>query len=362
MRACSTWRCCDGECGHDGSGCGGIDGVWGGDCGRVRGAGRAVVLNAGYGISGAIEDTPVEAAKAQFNTNFFGVHRMVRAVLPGLRARGGGRLIVIGSVSAQIPVPFQAFYSASKAAVASYVGALRMEVAAFGVDVTVVEPGDHKTAFGAARPLSDSGPESAYQPQAQRAVAIMEASELAGAPASDVARLVVKIAGLQKPKARYVQANRMERLGLVLQRVLPPAIVDIPTPSEADAQRELMRISAQAMGVATGPGAADGRLAFDVCLRAVFAMGVFLVPFAGFVFPGDVGVLAGQVLSAGGREGGGAGRVMGAERFGDGVAELVGPAVTVFDDVIDDLFHGVSLSRISANQTLYIGPRAPAHK
>ena len=185
-----------------------------------------VVLNAGYGISGAIEDTPVEAAKAQFNTNFFGVHRMVRAVLPGLRARGGGRLIVIGSVSAQIPVPFQAFYSASKAAVASYVGALRMEVAAFGVDVTVVEPGDHKTAFGAARPLSDSGPESAYQPQAQRAVAIMEASELAGAPASDVARLVVKIAGLQKPKARYVQANRMERLGLVLQRVLPPAMFE----------------------------------------------------------------------------------------------------------------------------------------
>ena len=184
------------------------------------------VLNAGYGISGAIEDTPVEAAMAQFNTNFLGVHRMVRALLPGMRARGSGRLIVIGSVAAQIPVPFQAFYSASKAAVEAYAAALRMEVAAFGIDVTVVEPGDHKTAFGAARPLSDSGPESASQPQAQRAVAIMEASELAGAPASDVARLVVRIAGVKRPKARYVQANRMERLGLVLQRVLPAALFE----------------------------------------------------------------------------------------------------------------------------------------
>ena len=196
---------------------------------RLDGAGivpDVVVLNAGYGISGAIEDTPVEAAMAQFNTNFFGVHRMVGALLPALRAQGSGRLIVIGSVAAQIPVPFQAFYSASKAAVASYAAALRMEVAAFGVDVTVVEPGDHKTAFGAARPLSDSGPESAYQPQAQRAVAIMETSELAGAPASDVARLVVKIAGLKKPKARYVQANRMERLGLALKRMLPAALFE----------------------------------------------------------------------------------------------------------------------------------------
>ena len=184
------------------------------------------VLNAGYGISGAIEDTPVEAAMAQFNTNFLGVHRMVRALLPGMRAQGSGRMIVIGSVAARIPVPFQAFYSASKAAVEAYAAALRMEVAAFGIDVTVVEPGDHKTAFGAARPLSDSGPESAYQPQAQRAVAIMEASELAGAPASDVARLVVRIAGLKRPKARYVQANRMERLGLVLQRVLPAALFE----------------------------------------------------------------------------------------------------------------------------------------
>ncbi|HPF22278.1 MAG TPA: SDR family NAD(P)-dependent oxidoreductase [Hyphomonas sp.] len=182
-----------------------------------------IVLNAGYGISGAVEDTDVAAAMAQFNTNFFGVHRMVRAVLPGMRARGSGRLIVVGSVAGRIAIPFQAFYSASKAAVASYVDALRMETAAFGIDVVLVEPGDHNTAFGAARPPSESGPDSVYQPQAQRAVAIMEASEHAGAPATDMARRVLAIAAMRCPKGRYLQANAVEKMGLFLQPVLPAA-------------------------------------------------------------------------------------------------------------------------------------------
>ena len=185
-----------------------------------------IVLNAGFGISGAVEDTPLEAAMAQFNTNFFGVHRVVRAFLPAMRDRQDGQLIVIGSVAGQIPIPFQAFYSASKAAAASYVKALRMEVAAFGVRVSLIEPGDHKTAFGAARAASESGPESAYQPQAQRAVEIMEASETQGAPATDVAKLVVRIAGLRRPKIRYVRANAIEKLGLVLQGVLPSGLFE----------------------------------------------------------------------------------------------------------------------------------------
>lgn len=185
-----------------------------------------IVLNAGYGISGAVEDTPVEQVHAQFNTNVFGVHRVVRAFLPGMRERRSGRLILIGSVAAQIPIPFQSFYSASKAAAEAYMAALRMEVAAFGIHVSTIEPGDHDTGFGAARAANDSGPDSPYQPQAQRAVAIMEASESSGAPAEDVARLVVRIAGLQRPKGVYVQANAMERLALGLKKVLPAGLFE----------------------------------------------------------------------------------------------------------------------------------------
>lgn len=185
-----------------------------------------IVLNAGYGISGAVEDTPPEQAQAQFNTNMFGVHRVVRAFLPGMRERRSGRLILIGSVAAQIPIPFQSFYSASKAAAEAYMAALRMEVAVFGIHVSVIAPGDHDTAFGAARAANDSGPESAYQPQAQRAVAIMEASETQGASAEDVARLVIRIAGLRRPKGLYVQANVMERLALVLKAALPAGLFE----------------------------------------------------------------------------------------------------------------------------------------
>jgi len=185
-----------------------------------------IVLNAGYGIAGAVEDTPVEHVQAQFNTNMFGVHRVVRAFLPGMRERRSGRLILIGSVAAQIPVPFQSFYSASKAAAEAYMSALRMEVAAFGIHVSTIEPGDHDTEFGVARAANDSGPDSAYQPQAQRAVAIMEASESRGAPAEDVARLVVRVAQARRPKGVYVQANAMERLALGLKKVLPAGLFE----------------------------------------------------------------------------------------------------------------------------------------
>ena len=180
-----------------------------------------IVLNAGYGISGAVEDTPIEQMRAQFNTNLFGIHRVVRSFLPGMRERRRGRLILIGSVAARIPIPFQSFYSASKAAAEAYMAALRMEVAAFGIHACTIEPGDHATAFGAARAPTDSGPDSAYQPQAQRAVAIMEASETKGAPAEDVARLVVRVAGIRRPKPVYVQANAVERLALALRSAVP---------------------------------------------------------------------------------------------------------------------------------------------
>lgn len=180
-----------------------------------------VVMNAGFGISGAVEDTPVSDAYDQFNTNFFGVHRLVRELLPMMRERRSGRLIVIGSVAAQIPVPFQAFYSASKSAVATYAEALRMEVAAFGISVSLIEPGDHKTEFGAARTESASSPESAYEPQSSRAIGIMEANEQEGAPATNIAKLVIRIANARRPKFRYVAANTFEHLGLGLRKILP---------------------------------------------------------------------------------------------------------------------------------------------
>ncbi len=115
--------------------------------------GRVDVLvnNAGFGISGAVEFTRTEEAKRLFDANFFGMVNMNRAVIPVMRQQGGGRIVNLSSVAAPIPIPFQAYYSATKAAVNAYTMALANELRPFGVTVCAVQPGDIKTGFTAAR-------------------------------------------------------------------------------------------------------------------------------------------------------------------------------------------------------------------
>lgn len=111
----------------------------------------AVVNCAGFGISGAVEFTSMEQAKAQFDVNFFGTVTVNKAVLPFLRHQGKGHIVNISSVAAVAHIPFQTFYSASKAAVSSYSYALANEVKPYGIHVTVVELGDICTGFTKAR-------------------------------------------------------------------------------------------------------------------------------------------------------------------------------------------------------------------
>lgn len=106
-----------------------------------------VVCNAGFGIFGSVEEVPLEKARAQMETNFFGVLRVVRAVLPHLRVTESGRIVLIGSLAGRAPIPFQAHYSASKAAVDALALALRNELHGSGVWVSLVEPGDIDTPF-----------------------------------------------------------------------------------------------------------------------------------------------------------------------------------------------------------------------
>ena len=110
-----------------------------------------VVNNAGFGISGAVECTTPEEARRLFDVDFFGVVNVNHAVLPRMRRAGGGRIVHVSSVAAPVAIPFQAYYSAAKAAINAYSSALRCEVAPFGIDVCAVMPGDLKTGFTAAR-------------------------------------------------------------------------------------------------------------------------------------------------------------------------------------------------------------------
>jgi short-subunit dehydrogenase len=185
---------------------------------------ETVILNAGFGISGAIEATSAEDMLAQLNTNLVGAHRVVRALLPGMRARGGGKLIFIGSLAGRIALPFQGPYSASKAALSSYVDALRMELRPFRITVTLVEPGDHRTEFAARRqpPRQDTA-SSHYEPLQSQVLSAMSAGEAVSASAESLAEGVARIADAKHPQRRYLKMGVVERVFVVMQKVLPSA-------------------------------------------------------------------------------------------------------------------------------------------
>ena len=182
----------------------------------------AVVNCAGFGISGAVEFTQTEQARRQFDVNFFGTVNVNKTVLPILRRQGGGRIINISSVAAAAHIPFQAFYSASKAAISSYSCALYNEVKPYGIRVTVVELGDIHTGFTDARQKSIFGDEE-YGGRISGSVSRMEKDEQNGMDPEDIGKRIAHIVGKKNPPAVYVAGARYRILS-VLCRVLPTAL------------------------------------------------------------------------------------------------------------------------------------------
>ncbi|WP_346354764.1 SDR family oxidoreductase [Azotosporobacter soli] len=190
----------------------------------LKDAGRIDVLinNAGYGDAGAVEDTSLAEAKRQFETNFFGVLRMCRAVLPQMRRQGNGKIINVGSVAGFIAVPFFGMYCASKAALAAMSESLRMEVEPFGICVALLEPGDIKTeGAGNIVTLLDKE-ESPYQAPLTKAVAVMAESEKDGIPMHAVTEAVLKMVQSKRMPLRCVVDWRY-RLMRIGKRLLPDA-------------------------------------------------------------------------------------------------------------------------------------------
>jgi NAD(P)-dependent dehydrogenase (short-subunit alcohol dehydrogenase family) len=187
-------------------------------CGRID----ALVGAAGWGIAGAAECTAIEAAKAQFETNFWGCVRAVQAVLPQMRAQQAGRVVLIGSIGGAIGIPFQSYYSASKFALDGFAESLAYEVAPFGVHVSVVQPGNIATDFTASRQLAGGGAGAdAYAAAMTKAVELMERDEANGAPPEVVAATVQRLLEVRRPPRRVSAGKSGERVGLVAKRLLP---------------------------------------------------------------------------------------------------------------------------------------------
>jgi NAD(P)-dependent dehydrogenase (short-subunit alcohol dehydrogenase family) len=182
----------------------------------------AVVACAGWGLAGPVELTTVADAKAQLETNFFGAVRVVARALPVMRSQRRGRVVLMSSIGGVVALPFQAYYSASKFAMEGYGEALAYEVAPFGIDVTLVQPGNVRTDFTANRrdvpaPTGDN----VYAAATAKAVGLMEKDEANGVDPDKVAVVVQRVLAARRPPRRVSVGKMDERIGIMAKRLLP---------------------------------------------------------------------------------------------------------------------------------------------
>jgi NAD(P)-dependent dehydrogenase (short-subunit alcohol dehydrogenase family) len=192
---------------------------------RLDGRIDLLVNNAGFGVAPAgAEESSIEQAKSIFETNFFGVVRMTRAVVPYMRQQGGGRIINIGSVLGFLPMPYGALYAATKHAIEGYSESLDHELRTRGIRVSIVEPAYTKTPFDANFLQPDATLDAYREIRAAVSRRVKEVMTTADEPGV-VANTVLKAATAPHPKLRYPSGGLASRLRL-LRRFAPSGLVD----------------------------------------------------------------------------------------------------------------------------------------
>lgn len=199
---------------------------------REHGAVGVLVNNAGFSRSGAVETVPLADARLQFETNVFGPVRLAQLVLPAMRAQSWGKIVVIGSMGGRLTFPGGGWYHATKYALEALSDALRFEVAGFGVDVVLVEPGFIRSGFSEVAATSmetPGGPTAAGGPYGEFTAGLIASTRsvydrgslarLAGTP-DDVAAVVLEAITAARPKARY-PVTASARLLLAARTLLP---------------------------------------------------------------------------------------------------------------------------------------------
>ncbi|UTC75254.1 SDR family NAD(P)-dependent oxidoreductase [Treponema sp. OMZ 792] len=177
------------------------------------------VCASGFGISGAVEFTSLEDAKRQMDVNFFGAFLFIRVAASYMRPQSFGKIFVITSIAGEIAIPFQAFYSASKAALGKLLEAFRAELQPFGVDCALIMPGDVATPFTAARDKSNAG-DDIYDGRISKSVSKMEKDEQKGMNPERLGKFVVSLAEKRKIGFFYPYDWTYAFL-LLLYRILP---------------------------------------------------------------------------------------------------------------------------------------------
>jgi len=183
-----------------------------------------LVNNAAYELAGALEEISLDEAKAQFETNFFGVVRMVKAVLPSMRQQRQGQIINVSSLSGVSSIPFMGVYSASKFALEGYTEALRLEIKPFNIHVSLTEAGFLRTPMMNKRQVA-AAPLKEYDPWRQRAFdAIRDHEQKAPGPEL-VAQTVLSIIGSKAPRLHYLIGSQA-KVATRLQQFLPEKVYE----------------------------------------------------------------------------------------------------------------------------------------
>ncbi|HVM33193.1 MAG TPA: SDR family NAD(P)-dependent oxidoreductase [bacterium] len=188
----------------------------------LKAEGRIDVLvnNAGNFQGGALEETSIPEAQAQFDTNVFGVLRVTQAVLPAMRAQRSGHILTTGSALGHVSPPYSGLYAMTKFAVEGFSEALRAELAPFSIKVSVIEPGFVKTHLGVTTPAH---PLPEYQAANARAEQAMTKGIAAGLPPEKVAQVFLKAITASRPRLRYPAGAPAKAL-ITMKRLLPEGV------------------------------------------------------------------------------------------------------------------------------------------
>jgi short-subunit dehydrogenase len=183
-----------------------------------------LVNNAGFGITGAAEESSIAQVRSMFETNVFGLVRMTNAVLPIMRARRMGRILNVGSVAGLGPFPFGAHYAATKHAVEGYSESLDHEVRDFGVRVAVIEPAATRTSFEASTVTADA-PHADYNVARTKYTVAFDRTMAEAASAESVAATIVLAAQDRTPRSRYTSGKAAGQIAFA-RRFFPRTLFD----------------------------------------------------------------------------------------------------------------------------------------
>lgn len=192
--------------------------------GAVLGPVDVLVNNAGESQSGPLEELPVEAIERLFQLNVFGAVRLAQLVLPGMRERGYGRIVMVGSMLASFPLAYRSSYVAAKAAIKGFADAARLETAPFGVWISTVEPGSIATGIGERR-TKYIAPDSVYAADFDTMITHLDRNERAGISPEEVAETILRAIEADKPKPLYARGSRAP-IVFLLRRLLPASAIE----------------------------------------------------------------------------------------------------------------------------------------